>query len=65
MLIVFVFRVHSGVEDESLSSFLTDENISVIKFEKVFHDDSLMKSYKVTIKHDDLEKVMNEDFQPD
>ena len=62
---LFVFRVHCDVEDESLSSFLTDENISVIKFEKVSHDDSIMKSYKVTIKHDDLEKVMNEDFWPD
>jgi hypothetical protein len=62
---MFIFRVHYDVDDDQLKQYLIDENVSVIKFSKVSHDDSLMKSYRVTIKYDDLGKVMNANFWPD
>jgi hypothetical protein len=62
---IFIFRVHCDVKDDTIQQFMTDENVSVVKFEKVSHEDSLMKSYKVTIKFDDLKLVMDEDFWPD
>ena len=61
---VFVSRVHPDETDESVKSFICDEGVEVIDIKQVSNVNAFMKSYRVTINFDDLNKVLDEGFWP-
>ena len=64
---VFVSRVHPDETDESVKSFICDEGVEVIDIKQVSNVNAFMtfmKSYRVTINFDDLNKVQHEGFWP-
>ena len=62
---IFVFRVHRDVDGEEVKSFIKDEDIPVMDFRIISNREARMKSYKVTIRNHDYEKVMDVNFWPD
>lgn len=61
---LFVYRVNKDTDDDEFRKLFADAGILLYKFEKVSHDDSRMKSFRVVIALNDLTKVQNEDFLP-
>ena len=58
---LWVGRIMQGNE-EKLKTFLRKKNVEVSNIEKVSHERSTFKSYKVTVSVIDYHKLLNEDF---
>ena len=60
---LWVGRIMQGNE-EKLKSFLRKKNVEVSNIEKVSHERSTFKSYKVTVSVIDYHKLLIDDFWP-
>ena len=60
---LFVFRIHCDVEPEHVVNYIK-RDVNVEQFVKISHNDAQMQSFKVTVKSDDFETVMDQNFWP-
>ena len=61
---LFVSNVRCDVETDCLKKYIQNENVELYEIKQMSSDEAYMKSFKVTIQYEDLEKTTNGDFWP-
>jgi hypothetical protein len=62
---VFVYRVDKSTNIEDMRDFVVNEGFTVRDIKTMSHEDSLMKSFKITIPVSQLHKIMDPEMWPE
>ncbi len=61
---LFVSRVSQDTADEDMVAWIREQNVNIIDFERVSHDDSMYKSFKITLPISDYMTLFNPSIWP-
>ena len=62
---LFLYRVSKETESSEIQKFFENSSIKLYAFEQVSHVDARMKSFKIKVALDDVQKICNPDFLPE
>jgi len=62
---MFIYRVSSTTGDEDLRQWIANKNIDIIDFQRVSHDESKFKSYKLTVTVHDFISLYKPEMWPE
>ena len=62
---IFVFNLDHTTDEDALKTFLSSLDIGVLDLECRSHSEARNKSYRIKIKHTDIDKVMDPDIWPE
>ena len=61
---MFVFHLEKETDIDLVQTYVEDKNVNVFKAECVSHEDSVYKSFRITVDFSDRERMLEEDFWP-